>query len=109
MGTKLNMSIAFQPQSDGQSEAVNKVITMYLRCFTSDHPRNWVRWLPWAEFIYNTFHTALRDTPFRVVYGRDPPSIRSYEARECRVPAVAQTMEERDEFLAEMRYQLEQA
>lgn len=37
--TKLHMSSAFHPQSDGQSEAVNKVITMYLRCLVGDRPR----------------------------------------------------------------------
>uniref|UniRef100_A0A0A9C9Z3 Integrase catalytic domain-containing protein n=1 Tax=Arundo donax TaxID=35708 RepID=A0A0A9C9Z3_ARUDO len=65
MGTKLRMSTPFHPQSDGQSEAVNKVIAMYLRCFTDDRPRHWVRWLPWAECVYNTsFHSALKETPF---------------------------------------------
>lgn len=72
-GTRLHMSSAFHLQSDGQSEAVNPVITMYLRCITRDHPRQWLQWLPWAEFCYNTsYHSALKDTPFRVVYGRDP-------------------------------------
>ena len=38
-GTKLHMTSAFHPQSDGQTEAANKVIVMYLRCFTGDRPR----------------------------------------------------------------------
>jgi hypothetical protein len=110
MGTKLHMSTAFHPQSDGQSEAANRVIIMYLRCLTGDRPRHWLRWLPWAEFIFNTaYQSSLRDTPFRVVYGRDPPSIRSYEPGDTRVAAVARTMAERDEFLADIRFRLEQA
>lgn len=85
MGAKMHMTTAFHPQSDGQTEAANRVITMYLRCFTGDRPRQWLRWLPWAEFIYNTaYQTSLRDTPFRIVYGRDPPTIRSYEPGETR-------------------------
>jgi transposase InsO family protein len=36
---KLRMSSAFHPQTDGQSEAVNKVIAMYLRCLAGDRPR----------------------------------------------------------------------
>jgi len=44
-GTKLHMTSAFHPQSDGQTEAANKVIIMYLRCLTGDHPRQWVCWL----------------------------------------------------------------
>jgi hypothetical protein len=54
MGTKLHMSSAFHPQSDGQTEAANRIIIMYLRCFTGDRPRQWLRWLSWAEYVYNT-------------------------------------------------------
>jgi hypothetical protein len=110
LGTKLHMSTAFHPQSDGQSEAANRVIIMYLRCLTGDRPWQWLCWLPWAEFVFNTsFQSSLRDTPFRVVYGRDPPSIRSYESGESRVPTIARSMEERTEFLDDIRYRLEQA
>jgi hypothetical protein len=43
---KLNLTSAIHPQVDGQSEVVNKIITMYLCCLTSDHPRHWLQWLP---------------------------------------------------------------
>jgi hypothetical protein len=83
---------------------------MYLRCLTGDRPRQWLRWLPWAEFIFNTaYQSSLQDTPFRVVYGRDPPSIWSYEPGDTRVAAIARSMEEREEFLADIHYRLEQA
>jgi hypothetical protein len=59
-GTKLHMTSTFHPQLDGQTEATNKVIVMYLRCLTGDRPRQWLRWLPWAEYIYNTaYQTAI--------------------------------------------------
>jgi hypothetical protein len=47
--------------------------------------------------------------PFHVVYGCDPPSIQSYEPGETRVAAVAKTMEERVEFLEDIRARLLQA
>jgi len=110
MGTNLHMTSAFHPQSDGQSESANRVIIMYLRCLTGDRPKQWLQWLPWAEYVFNTaYQSSLRDTPFRIVYGRDPPSIRSYEPGDTRVAAVARTMEERQEFLADVRHRLEQA
>jgi hypothetical protein len=110
MGTKLHMTSVFHPQSDGQSEAVNRVIIMYLRCLIGDRPQQWLRWLPWAEYTYNTaYQSSLRDTPFKVVYGRDPPTIRSYEPGETRVAAVAKSMAEQEEFLADVRVRLEQA
>jgi hypothetical protein len=83
---------------------------MYLRCLTGDRPHQWLRWLPWAEYLFNTaYQSSLRDTPFRVVYGRDPPSLRSYEPGDTRLPAVAKSMAERAEFLADVRGHLELA
>jgi len=109
-GVRLQFTSAFHPQSDGQSEATNKIIAMYLRCLTGDRPRQWVRWLPWAEFCYNSsYQASLKTSPFKVVYGRDPPALRAYEQGEARLPAVEQQLLERDEFIAEIRDRLEQA
>jgi hypothetical protein len=71
---KLLMNLAFHPQTDGQSEVVNRVIVMYLRCLAGDRPKTWLQWLPWAEYCYNSsYQTAIKCPPFKVVYGRDPP------------------------------------
>jgi hypothetical protein len=53
-GTRLCTSSALHPQTDSHSEVTNKIITIYLRCLVGDCPRSWLRWLPWAEFCYNT-------------------------------------------------------
>ncbi|WVZ70964.1 hypothetical protein U9M48_019593 [Paspalum notatum var. saurae] len=101
-GVQLNMSSAYHPQSDGQSEATNGVISMYLRCLTGDRPRQWLQWLAWAEYCYNSsFQTSLGTTPFRVVYGQDPPSFRPYDGASARLPVV--------EFLAAIQDRFEQA
>jgi hypothetical protein len=51
---------------------------MYLRCLAGDRPKTWLQWLPWAEFCYNmSYQTAVKCTPFRIVYGRDPPTMLS--------------------------------
>jgi hypothetical protein len=103
------MSTAFHPQTDGQSEVVNKVIAMYLHCVTGDRPRSWEDWLSWAEYNYNTFHTALRATPFEVVYGRPPPPILPYTVGSAKTEAADALLRSRDEMLAEVRQRLLQA
>ncbi|KAD6119615.1 hypothetical protein E3N88_10886 [Mikania micrantha] len=84
-GTTLHMSYAYHPESDGQTEVINRCLEAYLRCFAVDQPKNLVHWLPWAEFWYNTtFHASTRQTPFETVYGRSPPTVFQYAAGELK-------------------------
>ncbi|KAL4574559.1 hypothetical protein LXL04_021392 [Taraxacum kok-saghyz] len=109
-GTNLSFSTAYHPQSDGQTEVVNRTIEMYLRCLTRDKPRKWLSLLPWAEYCYNTsYHTTLKTTPFKLVYGRDPPRQLNYTAGSSRVDAVDHALMDRSEFLQEARGRLAEA
>ncbi|KAJ6865748.1 hypothetical protein NC652_037308 [Populus alba x Populus x berolinensis] len=47
-GIELKFSSAYHPQTDGQTEIVNKCVEQYLRCFSRDKPKEWSRWLPLA-------------------------------------------------------------
>ena len=67
-------------------------------------------WLSWPEYCYNTsFHTALRATPFKVVYGRPPPPLLPYSPGTARTEAADALLQSRDEILAEVRQRLLQA
>jgi hypothetical protein len=69
-GTQLHLISAYHPQTDGQTEVVNKCLETYLRCFAFEKQHQWAQWLPLAEWWYNTsYHTATRMTPFEAVYG----------------------------------------
>jgi hypothetical protein len=78
-GTQFHLSTIYHPQTDGQTEFVNKCLETYLRFFSSERKNKWAQWLPLAEWWYNTsYHTTIHMTPFEEVYGKNPPSILSY-------------------------------
>jgi hypothetical protein len=73
LGIQHSFSSAFHPQTDGQTERVNRVVEDYLRHFIDPHQSNWSQLLPMAEFAYNnSFHQSIQTTPFRLNYGIDP-------------------------------------
>ncbi|KAI0502429.1 hypothetical protein KFK09_017378 [Dendrobium nobile] len=109
-GTILKRSTAYHPQTDGQTEVVNRSLETYLRCFASETPRKWAKWLPWAEYWYNTsYHSASQMTPFKVLYGRDPPHLVHYEKGNTAIFSVEQYLEERDQVLEELKKHLGRA
>jgi len=64
-GTKLRMSISYHPQTDGQTEVLNRVLEQYLRAFVHNKPNQWHTFLPLAEWSYNTStHSATGFSPF---------------------------------------------
>lgn len=106
-GTNLNMSSAYHPQSDGQTEVVNRCLETYLRCFSSDQPKNWAHWLPLAEWWYNTsFHSASKMTPYEVVYGVPPPQLTSYIPGTTKIQAVAKELKTQDQILSLLKENL---
>ena len=73
MGTRLKMSSAYHPQTDGQTEVVNRIIIQALRGFVGAAQDNWDLILPSIEFAYNTsYHSAIKTSPFFLNYGKQP-------------------------------------
>ena len=97
-------STAYHPQTDGKTEVVNKSVELYLRCFIQGKPRGWSQWLPWAEFWHNTaFHTRSKITPFKALYGRDPPRVTRVQQRQTGVSTVEELLVERDATLDDLK------
>ncbi|QRW24341.1 Retrotransposable element Tf2 protein [Rhizoctonia solani] len=73
LGIKPSFSLAYHPESDGQTERVNQFIKFYLRSYVAADHSDWVKWLPLAEYAYNNAkHSATGKTPFELIYGRNP-------------------------------------
>ena len=73
--TKLDFSSAYHPQTDGQTEVVNRSLGNLLRCLVDDNLKSWDLKLCQAEFAFN--HSVNRSTglsPFQIVYGLMPRS-----------------------------------
>ncbi|GKF07414.1 putative reverse transcriptase domain-containing protein [Tanacetum coccineum] len=70
-GTQLDMSTAYHPETDGQSERTIQTLEDMLRACVIDFGKGWERHLPLIEFSYNnSYHANIKATPFEALYGR---------------------------------------
>ncbi|GKB17382.1 reverse transcriptase domain-containing protein [Tanacetum coccineum] len=71
LGTQLDMSIAYHPETDGQSERTIQTLKDMLRAYAIDFGKGWERNLPLMEFSYNnSYHASIKAAPFEALYGR---------------------------------------
>jgi len=91
---------SYHPQSNGKTEIVKKCLEGYLCCFVSGKRTQWVKWLPLAEWWYNTsFHTTTKMTPFMALYGYWPPSITSHLRENSKVQAMEHHIKNQQQVL----------
>ena len=70
-GTRLCLSTAYHPQTDGQSERTIQTLEDMLRACVMDRPGSWDKHLPLIEFAYNnSFHASIGMAPYEALYGR---------------------------------------
>ncbi|XP_035548687.1 uncharacterized protein LOC118349200 [Juglans regia] len=75
LGTKLLFSTTCHPQTDGQTEVVNRTLSSLLRAIIKKNLKAWEDCLPHVEFAYNrSIHSATKFSPFEIVYGFNPLS-----------------------------------
>ncbi|PIL26327.1 hypothetical protein GSI_12083 [Ganoderma sinense ZZ0214-1] len=86
---------------DGQSERWNQEIEAYLRMYCSRHRDDWVKWLPIAEFAFNSHvHSATGYSPFYLMYGFEP---------QFYIPMLSTAVPSADERREELRQAREDA
>nr|GFA12818.1 putative reverse transcriptase domain-containing protein [Tanacetum cinerariifolium] len=78
LGTRLDMSTAYHPETDGQSERTIQTLEDMLRACAIDFGNGWVNHFPLVKFSYNnSYHASIKATPFEALYGR-----------KCRLPTL---------------------
>ncbi|GJU40246.1 putative reverse transcriptase domain-containing protein [Tanacetum coccineum] len=71
LGTQLDMSTAYHPETNGQSKRTIQTLKDMLRACVIDFGKGWERHLPLVEFSYNnSYHASIKAAPFEVLYGR---------------------------------------
>lgn len=74
LNIKLKLSMAYHPQSNGQTKQINQILEQYLCNYCLYQQDNWVNYLPIAKFAYNNAsHSASRQSPFFANYAYHPP------------------------------------
>lgn len=106
-GVKMSYSTTYHPQSDGQTERVNRCLEQYLRCMTGEKPKDWPKWLPLAEWWYNSsYHISIKATPYEIVYGRGPPMHIPYKSATSNVELLDRSLLAKENVLRSLKHNL---
>jgi hypothetical protein len=110
LGTQLNLSIAYHPETDGKTERVNQVMEDILRMYVMDNQTQWERYLPLVEFAYNNnFHSSIVMPPYEALYGRPCRTPLSWDRLEDRVIVGPELIQEMEEQVIQIRQRLKEA
>jgi len=105
-GIKQNLSTAFHPRTDGQSERMNQWVETYLRQFTNARQNNWSDLLPMAEYAHNSWpHEHTKHTPHELIHGFNPTA--SFSIPEDSVPAAQKRLQELSKSRSEAQHALQ--
>ena len=98
LGTILDFSTAFHPQTDGQFERTIQTLEDMLRMCVMDFGGQWDLYLPLMEFAYNnSYHASIEMAPYEALYGRKCRSLLYWEIGERQLtgPELVQVTSER--------------
>jgi hypothetical protein len=108
LGTNLYFSSAYHPQTDGQTEVVNRSLGDLLRSLVMEHHGSWDNVLPQAEFVYNdSVNWSTGKSPFHIVYGTQLRGVSELRESEQGATSSAST-EEFAEAMEEIHIKVKQ-
>src|SRR6266404_4172970 len=93
LGIMQNISMAYHPCTDGQSERTNQWLEQYLQFWTNHKQNNWTTYLPIAEFAHNTWYNATtKMSPFRLLMGYEPRA--TWEISKSPLPQITTRLDQ---------------
>jgi hypothetical protein len=99
--TKLALSTAYHPQSDGQTERTNRTLEQILRANVNYWQNDWHSHLPAAEFAINSSpNESTGFSPFELMYGKNPECPINLTDKEIRVPSAEDTVKKISEAIS---------
>ena len=108
LGISQNISTAYHPQTDGQSERTNQRLEQYLRIFIDYHQQNWASLLPLAQYTLNAWPNATtKKAPFELILGHIPKVHQS--ARPFKSPSVENRLQQLKQAREEAKEALQKA
>ena len=108
LGIQPRLSTAYHPQTDRQTERINRDLQQYLRIFTSEKQNEWVSWLPLAQFSYNTKkQLSTEKSPFEVTRSYQPKM--GFEQRTTKAQAAEELTKQMEETLEQTKENIEKA
>jgi RNase H-like domain found in reverse transcriptase/Reverse transcriptase (RNA-dependent DNA polymerase)/Integrase zinc binding domain/Retroviral aspartyl protease/Chromo (CHRromatin Organisation MOdifier) domain len=111
-GTQLAFSSSYHPETDGQTERVNRTLEQVLRCHCSAFPNHWDQYLHFAQFALNSAkHVSTGYTPFYLMYGYQPvtPITLAVEHPQSKVQSVLDMLHEMAHHLRVAQHNMEKA
>jgi Chromo (CHRromatin Organisation MOdifier) domain len=107
LGVQLNMSSMYHPQIDGHTKHVNQCLETYLRIMLLDEPKRWTKWLPLAQWWYNSnFHRSIQTTYFQALYGFPPPQLSLGHPPRSNIEAVDSFLRDRHRIITQLKENL---
>jgi hypothetical protein len=92
LGIKQNISTAYHPQTDGQSERTNQSLEQYLRIMCAKDQHTWAEWLPLAQYVRNSWPSSTtKKSPYELILGYIPQV--HQPTRQSTVPSVMERLQ----------------
>ena len=110
LGTQLNFSTAYHPETDGQTERTNQTLEDMLRMYVMDQQKHWEEFLPLVEFTFNnSYQSTIKMAPFEFLYGRPCETPLSWDWLEDRVLVGPEAIQEMEEQMKTIRQRIKEA